>query len=222
MYFLKQVLNFLFRHFFFVKKIYIYINKNIHNVLSKIGIISIITIVSIAFSHLYIDVRLKHLENEYTIDHVNNDYKIRRLKKWLENKKHEFCADDKECKAYVRSFKFHLNKNSGIWCMTHKNTQIDDSYFDQEEIHASEECKAYLFNINEITVHKKVLESKCKHLAKKCLFTDPKIKDLEYSTLKCKLSNPKVNDLMICIAVVGEEKLKMHHGLIDDFIIKND
>lgn len=151
-----------------------------------------------------------------TIDHVKYSAKVANTRLWLENVVDKICSEKKTCTIFGRSFAYHTDKNSGTWCMGHRNMFLNKDYLSRKEIYIDDTCKKFLEHNNEVSLDYDMLASKCHDLATECLFYDSKFKNNRRAFVMCK-RDYKIANAISCVALVNGHSLDKYLLALEQF-----
>jgi mannitol-specific phosphotransferase system IIBC component len=182
-------------------------------------ILSILVSAAISIASCFLVI--KHHPNIQTMDHVKNSAKVANARLWLENVVDRVCGEQKDCTTMARSFAYHTDKNSGTWCMGHRNMFLNKDYLGRKEIYIDSSCKKFLENNNEFSVDYDLIKNKCHDLATECLFYDTKFKNNHRAFIMCKRDN-NIKNGVSCVALVNGHNLDKYLSALEQFKLNPD
>ena len=178
-------------------------------------------VISVSLSIVACFIFIEHHPKIHTMDHVKNSAKIANTRLWLENVVDKVCDGRKDCTTMARSFAYHTDKNSGTWCMGHRNMFLNKDYLGRKEIYIDDSCKRFLEHNNESSASYEMIANKCHDLATECLFHDTKFKNNHRAFITCKRDARVVNGVS-CVALVNGHNLDEYLPTLEQFKLNPD
>ena len=176
-------------------------------------IVSIIISVLLSTLLCFIYVEFKGTND---LDYVKNSVKTANTRLWLENVVDRICEKQKNCTTIGRSFAYHKHKNSGTWCMGHRNMILNKDYLSRKEIYIDDTCKEFLEYNNKSSISYETISNKCHNLSSQCLFDDQKFNHNNRVFVVCKKDIKIVNGIS-CVALVSDYNIDKHLLELEQF-----